>query len=128
MIEFSAQVGHESFRVGAALGYHIETLFGMTAEKLAGSGLDAAIAVMRQMCEEVGPRGRNHAIHDHIKGRRSEIGMMNGLVMREGARVGIDTPYNAAVVEIDRRIREGELVMDAGHLDQLIAAVKPLAA
>ena len=128
MIEFSAKVGHESFRVGAGLGYRIETLFGMTAEEMAGSGLDAAIAVMRQMCTEVGPRGRNHAIHDYIKGRRSEIGMMNGLVMREGARLGIDTPYNAAVVEIDRRIRESELVMDAGNLDHLMAAVKPTAA
>ncbi len=128
MIEFSAQVGHESFLVGTALGYAIETLFGMTAEEMQGSGLDAAVAVMRQMCKEVGPRGRNHAIHDYIKGRRSEISMMNGLVMREGARLGIETPYNTAVVEVDRRIRDGELTMDAGNLAQLTAAVEPTSA
>jgi len=124
MIEFSAQVGHESFQVGAALGHRIETLFGMTAEDMAGSGLDAAVAVMRQMCKEVGPRGRNHAIHDYTKGRLSEIGMMNGRVAEEGERLGIATPYNAAVVEVDRRIRDGELEMDANNLGVLLAVVQ----
>jgi 2-dehydropantoate 2-reductase len=128
MIDFSARVGHESFQVGAALGYEIETLFGMTAGDMAGSGLDAAVAVMKQMCAEVGPRGRNHAIHDYIKGRRSEIGMINGLVVREGERLGIQTPYNAAVVEVDRRMRAGSLAMNAGNLAELVAAVAPASA
>lgn len=123
MIEFSAQVGHESFKIGAALGYRIETLFGLTVEEMAGSGLNAAIAVMRQMCKEVGPRGRNHAIHDYIKGRKSEIDMINGLVVREGARLGIPTQYNAAVVEIDRQIRNGTLTMNPENLKALEASV-----
>jgi len=122
MIEFSAQVGHESFTVGAALGYRIETLFGLTAQEMAGSGLDAALAVMRQMCREIGPNGRNHAIHDHIKGRLSEINMINGLVVREGTRLGIATPYNAAVVEIDRQIHNGALMMDQRNLKALETA------
>lgn len=125
MIEFSARVGHESFTVGAALGCRIETLFGLSAEEMAGSGLDGAIAVMRQMCKEVGPNGRNHAIHDYIKGRKSEIDMINGLVVREGNRLGIVTPYNAAVVEIDRQIRCGTLIMNPANLKALKAAVNP---
>jgi 2-dehydropantoate 2-reductase len=123
MVEFSAQVGHESFLVGAALGYKIETLFGMSAEDMAGTGLDAAIAVMRQMCAEVGPRGRNHAIHDYIKGRKSEISMINGLVVSEGLRLGIDTSYNAAVVAVDQRMLDGTLAMDSKNLSELESAI-----
>lgn len=122
MLEFSARVGHESFTVGAALGYRIETLFGLTAEEMAGSGFDAALAVMHQMNKEIGPNGRNHAIHDHIKGRKSEIDMINGLVVREGMRLGIDTKYNAAIVEIDRQISAGELAMDRTNISSLAAA------
>jgi 2-dehydropantoate 2-reductase len=47
---------------------------------------------------------------DVIKGRRSEIDYMNGLVVDKGREVGVPTPVSGAVVglmrEIDARTRK----------------------
>ncbi|MHA6616581.1 ketopantoate reductase family protein [Pseudonocardia sp. DLS-67] len=37
---------------------------------------------------------------DHLAGRRSEIGAINGAIPREGARVGVATPVNRTLVEV----------------------------
>jgi 2-dehydropantoate 2-reductase len=37
---------------------------------------------------------------DHLAGRRSEIGVINGAIPREGARVGVATPVNRTLVEV----------------------------
>ena len=69
--------------------------------------------------ETVGSSGRTAPIHDHLKGRRSEMEFIPGVVSRKGKELGIPTPYNDAVVEIDRRINAGELAMDASNLELL---------
>ena len=46
---------------------------------------------------------------DAIKGRRSEIDHLNGLVCRRGAEAGVPTPYNDSVVALMRRVDAGEL-------------------
>ena len=37
-------------------------------------------------------------LQDFVRGRPSEIDVINGAVVREGARLGIPTPYNQALV------------------------------
>jgi ketopantoate reductase len=46
-----------------------------------------------------------------------------GVVCRKGRELGIPTPFNDAVLEIDRRINAGELKMDVSNLDRLKAMV-----
>jgi len=69
---------------------------------------------MKTLMSHVGG-GRTAPIHDHIKGRRSEIGLINGLVAKQGRELGIPTPFNDAVVEIDRQINSGEIRMDPSN-------------
>ncbi len=64
-------------------------------------------------------RGRTAPIHDHIKGRRSEMEFISGVVARKGKELGIATPFNDAVVEIDRKINKGELKMDRSNFELL---------
>ena len=59
--------------------------------------------------------GRTAPIHDHIKGRKSEIEFLSGLVARKGGELGIATPGNEAVTEIDRQINGGEIRMDPSN-------------
>jgi 2-dehydropantoate 2-reductase len=78
---------------------------GMVAEEAAavaaGLGIalpypDAAVRVW-QHCETVGP-AKPSMLQDFLRGRPTEIDAINGVVVREGARLGIPTPYNRALV------------------------------
>jgi 2-dehydropantoate 2-reductase len=122
MLDLSAKLGRESLAVGAALGYRIEPLFGLRADEFAGSSDENLMLTMKTLMDHVG-KGRTAPIHDHIKGRRSEIELINGLVARKGRDLGIPTPCNDAVTEIDRRINSGALRMDPSNLERLKAMV-----
>jgi len=65
--------------------------------------------------------GRTAPIHDHLKGRVSEIAWISGLVAAKGRELGIPTPANAAVTELDRRINTREIAMDAANFETLKA-------
>jgi 2-dehydropantoate 2-reductase len=126
MLDLSVKLGRESLAVGAALGYRIEPLFGLRADEFAGSSDENLMLTMKTLMDHVG-KGRTAPIHDHIKGRRSEIELINGLVARKGRDLGIPTPCNDAVTEIDRRINSGALKMDPSNLERLKAMVDPAA-
>jgi 2-dehydropantoate 2-reductase len=118
MFDVSVKLGKESLAVGAALGYRIEPVFGLRADEFAGSADENLVTAMKTLLGHVS-RGRTAPIHDHIKGRRSEMEYISGVVSRKGRELGIPTPYNDAVVEIDRRINRGELAMDRANFDLL---------
>jgi 2-dehydropantoate 2-reductase len=56
---------------------------------------------------------------DMMKGRRTEIEFMNGLVADKGAQIGIPTPANAALTDIVKRVERGELRPDPRHIIDL---------
>jgi 2-dehydropantoate 2-reductase len=124
MREVSVKLGREALTVGKALGYRIEPVFGLTAERFTGSSDEILVTAMNTLMSHVGG-GRTAPIHDHIKGRRSEMAFIPGLVSMKGRELGIPTPCNDAVVELDRRINRGELKMGSdnlGLLKSMIAA------
>ena len=126
MFDFSVGVGRESFKVGKALGYMIEPLFGLTNEDIGNAGEDAAELVMKKMVKDVGPNARTHAAQDHIKGRRSEIEFINGRVSKEGRKLGISTPYNDAVVEIAKMTHSGKIDLDPSNINILFKKLEEL--
>ena len=124
MFDISVKLGKESLAVGAALGYRIEPIFGLRADEFAGSGAENLVTAMKTLLGHVS-RGRTAPIHDHIKGRKSEMEWIPGVVAREGRKLGIATPGNDAIVEIDRMINTREIPMDRSNfelLQQKIAA------
>jgi 2-dehydropantoate 2-reductase len=122
MFEISVQAGRESLAVGQALGYRIEPIFGLRADEFAGSSDENLVTTMRTLLSHVGG-GRTAPIHDHMKGRRSEMEYISGLVSRKGRDLGIATPANDAVVEIDRMINAGTIPMHAGNFELLKSLV-----
>ena len=81
--------------------------------------LHAGLLGVLHRVESACGRGRTAPIHDHMKGRISEMAFISGLVARKGKELGIDTTCNAAVAEIDRRINSGELAMDRSNFELL---------
>mgnify|MGYP002423059592 FL=1 len=56
---------------------------------------------------------------DMQKGRRTEIEFLNGFVVREGEKVGMACPANAALTDIVKRVETGELKPDPRHITDL---------
>jgi ketopantoate reductase len=124
MFEISVRLGRESVAVGQALGYRMEPVFGLLADEFAGATDEVLITAMKTLLGHVGNNSRTAPIHDNLKGRRTELEFISGLVARKGAELGIPTPCNAAVAEIDREIHSGARAMGASNfarLQELIA-------
>jgi len=119
MFEISVRLGRESMAVGAALGYRMEPVFGLLADEFAGASDEVLITAMKTLLGHVGANSRTAVVHDNLKGRRTELEHISGLVARKGKELGIATPCNAAVAEIDRRIQRRELVMTPSNLELL---------
>ena len=118
MFELSVQLGKESAAVGEAMGLRMEPIFGLRADEFAGTTEENIITAMKTLLSHVS-HGRTAPIHDHIKGRISEMAFISGLVARKGKELGIDVACNAAVAEIDRRINRGEIEMRRENFEVL---------
>jgi 2-dehydropantoate 2-reductase len=76
-------VAEETAAVATALGIHLP--YPDPAERV------------RQHCRDVGP-SKPSMLQDMLRGRPTEVQAINGAVVREGARLGIPTPYNEALL------------------------------
>ena len=120
MFDISVALGQESTAVGNALGYRLQPIFGLRADEFAGSDEENLVTAMKTLLSHIS-HGRTAPIHDHLKGRTSEMEYIPGAVSRKGRELGIATPFNDAVVEIDRRINKGEIAMDRANFELLIS-------
>jgi len=118
MFDISVELGKESAAVGSALGFRLQPIFGLRADEFAGTDEENLVTAMKTLLSHIS-NGRTAPIHDHIKGRTSEMEYIPGTVSRKGRELGIATPWNDAVVEIDRRINRGEIKMDRANFELL---------
>jgi 2-dehydropantoate 2-reductase len=116
MRELIVEIGEEAMRVGHDLGHAVEPIFGLTAADLAGSNRPAE-KLFDTLASHVGPgRGRNTVLQDLLKGRLSEVDMINGLVVAESERRGYAAPANARVAQVVRQIEAGDIKPDPANL------------
>lgn len=120
MRDLIVEIGNEAMQSGQDLGYPLEPIFGLTEADLAGSNSPAE-KMFDTLAGHIGPgRGRNTVLQDFLKGRASEVGMINGLVVEVSARRGRAAPANARIAEISRQIEAGRLKPSP---DNLVAAL-----
>jgi 2-dehydropantoate 2-reductase len=114
---FQIRLAGESIRVGQALGYQLEKIRGIEAERyaLANEGDAAAMAEVESgLTPKPGanPRAdlqRPSMAQDIRKGRRTEIDAMNGFIALKGAASGVPAPSHLKLTEIVTRVERGEL-------------------
>jgi len=123
---FGARLGSEAIRVGQALGYELEEVHHIDPEIIARAGEGDAEATreydehrMAEVNKAGGGEHRPSMGQDMVKGRRTEIEFLNGLIVRKGEEIGIPTPANAALTDIVKRVERGELKPDPRHLIDL---------
>jgi 2-dehydropantoate 2-reductase len=64
-------------------------------------------------------RRKGAIITGEQKGRRTEIEFLNGLVVREGEKVGLTCRANDVLTDIVKRVERGELKPDPRHITEL---------
>ena len=97
------QLGAETVLVAKALGYELEPVLNVDPDALVDAArgrnvqeVEASIAAAGKFA--VG--GRPSLLQDTLKGRRTEIEHLNGLVSAKGREVGVPTPFNDRIVEV----------------------------
>jgi 2-dehydropantoate 2-reductase len=122
---FATRLGSEAIRVGQAQGYALEEILHLPPETLARAGegdAEATRIVDARRAKDsarLSDDMRPSMGQDMLKGRRTEIEFMNGLVVREGERLGIDCRANALLTDLVLRVERGELRPDPAHIEQL---------
>jgi 2-dehydropantoate 2-reductase len=122
---FSTRLGSEAIRVGQAHGYELEEILHLPPETIAraGEGDEAAMRACDEQRFKDSARtaaGQKPSMgQDMEKGRRTEIEFLNGLVVREGAKLGIPCRANAVLTEIVKKVERGELKPDPKHITEL---------
>jgi 2-dehydropantoate 2-reductase len=123
--QFSARLGSEAIRVGQALGYALEEIHHLDPELIARAGegeAESRRAYDEHRLAEAAKGGGEHRPsmgQDMVKGRRTEIQFLNGLVARKGDEIGLATPANHVLTEIVTKVERGELKPDPSHIRDL---------
>jgi 2-dehydropantoate 2-reductase len=114
--EICLRSGEEALAAGQSLGYRVVPVFGLKPEDVANTN-SLLETLLEKIVHDVGPTAINTVLQDHMKGRYSEVDLINGLVSEECRRRGRPTPVSDAVVAITRRIHAGELKPDPANLE-----------
>ena len=116
--------GEEALAAGQFLGYKPVPVYGLKPEDVENTN-NLLETLLDKIVADVGPTAINTVLQDHMKGRYSEVDMINGMVAEECRANGRPSPVNHAIVEITRRIHAGELSPDIENLELLRREMTP---
>ena len=73
--------------------------------------------------------GRPSTGQDILKGRRTEIDFLNGLVAEKGDEAGVPTPTHKALVQVVKEVEKHEVEPSPGLVDRVwkLSGIQPLA-
>jgi 2-dehydropantoate 2-reductase len=121
MRAFMLRSGQEALNATVGIGNPVLPIFGLTPEALSEPGREVETLLETLLGGFVMPDSKTTILQDWIKGRRSEVDDINGLVVRTLRGLGRGAPANEAVVEFAHRIERGEVEPGMGNLSGLLA-------
>lgn len=110
------RAGEEALTAGRHLGYGAVPIFGLKTADVENTN-SLLETLLDKLVHDVGPKAINTVQQDHMKGRYSEIDLINGSVADTNRAYGLPAPVNAAIVEVTRRIHAGELQPNPQNFD-----------
>ena len=123
MREVMMASGREAVRTALALGHELVPIFGKLQVEANDPDGYATVLLDAVLSDWTLPDTRVTVLQDWDKARRAEVDDINGLVVREQARLGGAVPVNAGLVEIAHKVERGELKPDASNADLLRALI-----
>jgi 2-dehydropantoate 2-reductase len=115
--KFQFSLAAEGIRVGRALGYQLEKVRGIEPDVLVRAD-EGDKAANDQVESVMIPKGTGSArdniqrpsmAQDILKGRRTEIEQMNGLIARKGAELGVPAPSHEKLTAVVLKVERGEV-------------------
>ncbi|MGM7774701.1 ketopantoate reductase family protein [Arthrobacter sp. KNU-44] len=125
--DFMLQAGREAIRTAVATGVRIRPIFGLQNLNLSDpDGVADALfdEVIGHFTES---DTKTTVLQDWLKGRRSEVDQINGLVVTEQRRLGGAAPANEITVKLAHLIENGELRATPENAETMIQAIGALA-
>jgi 2-dehydropantoate 2-reductase len=117
------QLGSEGVRVGQALGYELEFMARIAADRFAAApdNPKAMAEIHAILLEGTKTSARSNdqrpsMAQDMQKGRRTEIDFLNGLIVDEGKRIGVPTPTHERIIDLVRKVERGQLKPSPDHV------------
>ena len=107
--------GTEALDAGQILGYRIVPIFGLKPEDVESTN-SLLETLLDKIIRDVGPTAINTVLQDHMKGRYSEVDLINGAIADTLRAKGRPSPVSDAIVEVSRRIYQGELQPSTDNL------------
>jgi 2-dehydropantoate 2-reductase len=123
MRDVMLKAGEEALKVGEGLGYKTVPIMGLSKEEIDTSNRVQEL-LLDTITKHVGPTALNTVLQDHRKGRLSEVDLINGWVSKGGKQLGIKTPINDKIVEITKKIHQGELKSSKDLVIEVLNSVK----
>jgi 2-dehydropantoate 2-reductase len=110
------RLGSEAVRVGLALGYQLESMARIPAERFARApdDPDAMAEIEEALIRGTKASARSNdqrpsMAQDIQKGRRTEVDFLNGLIASKGTEVGCPAPTHGRMVELVGQVERGQL-------------------
>ncbi len=127
VVNLCAKLASETMRVGAAHGYQLDAIFGLSPEEFMGPEEKIIDKLLFTILGHMGKKGsrtaRGVVFQDFLKGRRTEAEFLNGHIARKGREKNIATPANDAIVELCRRIERGEMKPDRSNIEFIMKSM-----
>ena len=114
-MEACLALGTESLRVGRALGYDIEPIFGLRTEDLQTDPRNLLRKLITTLAARIGD-ARGTIWYDLRKGRRTETSFLCGLVADKARDAGLEAPMNEAMVRVMTSIERKGLAPDRSNV------------
>jgi 2-dehydropantoate 2-reductase len=106
MRDLMVRAGQEALDVGEDFGFATLPILGLTAQEMRASNRVVETLLDKLLSGFISPTTKTTVLQDWIKGRRSEVGDINGLVASQTVR---PAPVNRAVTALAHLVERGEL-------------------
>jgi 2-dehydropantoate 2-reductase len=124
---FQIALAGEGVKVGQALGFELEPIRGADPQlyvRATDGDAQALAEIETKIVPKAGsnPRGdiqRPSMAQDMLKGRRTEIEFINGLVAAKGEEVGMPAPTHTALTEVVKRVERGGIEAHPRNVETL---------
>ncbi len=118
--------GQEALDVGVALGHPVLPIFGLTHADVGQSNRVVDLLLETLLKGFTLPSTKTTVLQDWMKQRHSEVNDLNGTIVVEAKRLGLEAPVNAAIVEMALEIESGRLKPDPANIRRLVERVREL--
>ncbi|TDW29519.1 ketopantoate reductase family protein [Cryobacterium psychrophilum] len=122
MRELMLRSGREALKAGRLQGLSAPPIFGLTQSDIDGGGDLVELLLETLLAGFVMPNTKTTILQDWMKGRRSEVGDINGRVVSALHSHGSAAPVNSSIVKLAGQIESGELEPGPNNLALLLAA------